>query len=579
MRPQLRCSTLAPWTSSELDRGRFAEAVHPDMSDAATHAAPADRAQRPDEASVVPKRAGLVLAALIAVAAVANLGLAVANVALPSIGKEFDASQTALNLVAVGYSLGLAASVLYFGAVGDRYGRKLLLIVGMVVTVPADCLAAWAPSIEALFGARVLGGLAAGMAYPTTLALITALWSGPARTRSIALWAATGGAISALGPLGSGILLEHFWWGSVFLLTLPLAVIALAAAILLVPSHVNEATDPVDHLGGVLSVALVGALILGINFAAVPNETALIVGLFTVAAAALIAFYIRQRRAENPLYDLHSAARPTFWVAACAGLVVFGSLMGAMFIGQQFLQNVLDYSTVDAGLAILPAAAFMVVVAPRSAKLVEARGARFTLLFGYVFVLLGFLTMLLLWKENIPYWKVALGYSFVGIGVGLAGTPASHSLTGSVPVKRVGMASGTADLQRDLGGAIMQSIFGAVLTAGYAAAAGAAISASGKNISDSVQGELTKSFASAADTAQRYPPSVQDNIVAGAKTAFLQGDEWAYLAGIVAVLLGATLVFFMFPKRDEETRLLAAYHAEDDETAETGPANALEAVA
>jgi DHA2 family multidrug resistance protein-like MFS transporter len=534
------------------------------MSHAAPHpAAPAAAAHGTDETSSVPERAGLVLGALIAVAAVANLGLAVANVALPSIGKEFDASQTALNLVAVGYSLGLAASVLYFGAVGDRYGRKLLLILGMVVTVPADCLAAWAPSIEVLFGARVLGGLAAGMAYPTTLALITALWSGPARTKSIALWAATGGAISALGPLGSGILLEHFWWGSVFLLTLPLAVIALAAAILLVPSHVNEATDPVDHLGGVLSVALVGALILGINFAAVPNETALIVGLFTVAAAALIAFYIRQRRAENPLYDLHTAARPTFWVAACAGLIVFGSLMGAMFIGQQFLQNVLGYSTVDAGLAILPAAAFMVVVAPRSAKLVEARGARFTLLFGYVFVLLGFLTMLLLWKDNIPYWKVALGYSFVGIGVGLAGTPASHSLTGSVPVRRVGMASGTADLQRDLGGAIMQSIFGALLTAGYATAAGVAVSASGKNITQSVQAELTKSFASAADTAQRYPPSVQDNIIAGAKTAFLQGDQWAYLAGIVAVLLGATLVFLMFPKREQERQLLQSYQTHD----------------
>src|SRR5262245_64493027 len=112
----------------------------------------------------------------------------------------------------------------------------------------------------------------------------------------------------------------------------------------------------------------------------------------------------------------------------------------------------------------------MVVVAPRSAKLVEARGARFTLLFGYVFVLLGFLTMLLLWKEGISYWKVALGYAFVGIGVGFAGTPASHSLTGSVPVKRAGMASGTADLQRDLGGAIMQSIMGALLTAGYATA-------------------------------------------------------------------------------------------------------------
>jgi len=509
----------------------------------------------------VPLRAGLVLGALIAVAAVANLGLAVANVALPSIGQHFDASQTALNLVAVGYSLGLAASVLYFGAVGDRYGRKLLLLLGMILTIPADCLAAWAPSIGVLFGARVIGGLAAGMAYPTTLALITALWSGPARTRSIALWAALGGAISALGPLCSGILLEHYWWGSVFLLTLPLAGIALVMAFFLVPAHVNETTDPVDHPGGVLSIVLVGALILGINFAAVPNKGTLVLGLFLVAAAALGAFYIRQRRAKNPLYDLKVAARPTFWVAAVAGIIVFGSLMGSMYIGQQFLQNVLGYSTVDAGLSILPAAACMVVVAPRSAKLVESRGARFTLLFGYVFVLLGFLTMLLLWKEGIPYWKVALGYAFVGIGVGLAGTPASHSLTGSVPVTRVGMASGTADLQRDLGGAIMQSIFGALLTAGYASAAGAAIAASGSHVSDNVQSELTKSFASAADTAQRYPPNVQDQIVAAAKASFLHGDQWAYLAGIIAVLLGGVLVWFMFPRREAEQRLLASYES------------------
>jgi MFS transporter, DHA2 family, multidrug resistance protein len=252
--------------------------------------------------------------------------------------------------------------------------------------------------------------------------------------------------------------------------------------------------------------------------------------------------------------------------------------MGAMFIGQQFLQNVLGYSTIDAGLAILPAALFMVLVAPRSAKLVERNGARQTLLMGYVFVLLGFLTMLLLWKEDISYWKVGLGYAFVGIGVGLAGTPASHSLTGSVPVKRVGMASGTADLQRDLGGAIMQSIFGALLTAGYASAAGAAIAASGKHINSNVQAELTKSFASAADTAQRYPASIQDNIVAAAKTAFLQGDQWAYLAGIIAVLLGAALVFVMFPKKEKEQELLAAYHAMDTgderETTETPPAGA-----
>jgi MFS transporter, DHA2 family, multidrug resistance protein len=505
-----------------------------------------------------------VLVALILVAAVANLNLAVANVALPDIGKAFDAGQTSLNLVAVGYSLGLAASVLYLGALGDRYGRKMMLVLGTSLSVPISVVAALAPSIEVLFAARLAGGLAAGMAFPTTLALITALWSGPARTKSIALWSGLGGAIAALGPLLSGALLTQFDWGSVFFITLPLALVALYLALRFVPAHVNEGTDPVDNLGGILSVLLVAALVLAINLAPVPNEGAVALGLAAVALAATAAFLVRQRRASTPLYDLHVAGRRVFWVAACAGIIVFGTLMGAMFIGQQFLQNVLGYSTLDAGLAILPAALCMVLVAPRSAKLVDARGARFTLLVGYAFCLLGFLTMLLLWEESISYWKVGLGYAFIGIGVGFAGTPASHSLTGSVPVKRAGMASGTADLQRDLGGAIMQSILGAVLTAGYATAVGAAIAAApdGDKINDQVQAELTKSFSSAADTAERYP-QYESQIVAAAKSSFLQGDDWAYIAGVVAILLGALLVYFMFPKREREEELLAEYHAQD----------------
>jgi DHA2 family multidrug resistance protein-like MFS transporter len=511
-----------------------------------------------------PARSGLVLISLILVAAVANLNLAVANVALPSIAKEFDSSQTTLNLIAVGYSLGLAASVLYFGAVGDRYGRKLMLILGMALSIPACLLAAWAPSDEVLFGARVLGGLSAGMAFPTTLALITALWSGPGRTKSIALWSGIGGAISSLGPVISGALLEEFWWGSVFLLTLPLAAVALVMALVFVPAHVNEATDPVDNLGGILSVVLVAALVLSINFAPVPDMGTLAMGLGAIALAALIAFLVRQRRTPNPLYDLRVASRRVFWVAATAGVIVFGTLMGAMFIGQQFQQNVLGYSTFEAGLSILPAAACMVVVAPRSAKLVEARGARFTLLAGYLFCFLGFLTMLLLWNEGISYWRIALAYSLVGIGVGFAGTPASHSLTGSVPVQRAGMASGTADLQRDLGGAIMQSILGALLTAGYAAAVGAAIASSPdkEDVTDGVAAQLTKSFAGAEDIAEQNP-QYASQITAAAKESFLDGADWAYTAGIVAILLGATLVFLRFPRREDEQRLLAQYHAED----------------
>lgn len=518
-----------------------------------------------------PARGGAILATLILVAAVANLPLSVANVALPDIGKAFDASQTELNLVAVGYSLGLAASVLWLGAVGDRYGRKMMLLIGVLLSLPAGLVAAFAPNVDVLVVARIVGGLAAGMAYPTTLALITALWSGAARTRSIALWSAVGGAISALGPLLSGVLLEFFDWGSVFLLTIPLILVAIPLVIRLVPSHVNESSDPVDNLGGFLSVILVGGIILAINFAAVPDAGTLVLALVIVGVAALIAFVIRQRRAKNPLYDLEIAARPIFWVAACAGIIVFGALMGAMFIGQQYLQNVLGYSTLESGFAILPAAVFMVLLAPRSAKLVERRGARFTLLLGYAAVLLGFLTMLLLWTAHADYWAVGLGYAFVGAGVGLAGTPASHSLTGAVPVRRAGMASGTADLQRDLGGAVMQSLLGALLTAGYAASATKLIgdAPNADQITASVQSQLTKSFASAADVAAQYP-KYSDAIIAAARESFEQGQTWAYLAGVIAVLLGAALVFFAFPKHDRERQLLAEYQAGDGDAAESG---------
>ena len=517
-------------------------------------------------AGAAPARAGIVLVSLILVAGVANLNLSVANVALPAIGQHFDSSQTTLDLIAVGYSLGLAASVLWLGALGDRYGRKMMLVLGMTLSIPACLLAAWAPTDTVLFIARIVGGFSAGMAYPTTLALITALWSGPGRTKSIALWSAIGGGLAALGPLAAGILLEHFWWGSVFLLTLPLAVVALAMAVLFVPSHVNETTEPVDNLGGILSLVLVGSLILSINFAPVPNKGTLTLVLAAIAAVALVGFYFRQRSAKTPLYDLEVASRRTFWVAACAGIIVFGSLMGAAFVSQQYLQNVLGYSSVEAGAAILPAVVFMILVAPRSAKLVESRGARFTLLCGYVSLFLAFGTMLLLWKENSSYWEIGIAYVFIGIGVGLAGTPASHSLTGSVPVKRAGMASGTADLQRDLGGAIMQSIFGALLTAGYAAAATAAVSSANAHVTSSVENQLTKSFDGAEAIAKQYP-SHSAAIIAGAKGAFLHGDQWAYLAGLIAVLLGGVLVFFCFPAKEREQEMLAQFAAEDSGSA------------
>jgi MFS transporter, DHA2 family, multidrug resistance protein len=518
-----------------------------------------------DAANGAPPRAGAILGTLIIIAAVANLPLAMANIALPAIGTAFDASQTQLNLVAVAYSLGLACSVLWLGALGDRYGRKQIAIIGVTLAIPAALLSGFAGSIEILIFARLFGGFAAGMAYPTTLALIAALWGpGPGRTRAIALWAAIGGAISVSGPLLSGILLNVASWPWVFFIVIPLAVVALFLAMRFVPSHVNEGTEAVDNLGGILSVLLVGSFVLAINVIPLGDMRATAIGLLVIALVTGVLFVIRQRRAPNPLYDLQIAARPTFWVAGVAGIIVFGALMGAMFIGQQYMQDVLAFGTVEAALPALFAGACMILVAPRSAVIVEARGSRLTLLAGYVFVLAGFLTMLFLWTETASFWVVVLAFCFVGVGIGLSGTPASRSLTGSVPVTRVGMASGTADLQRDLGGALFNSLFGALLAAGYAASITASLTAADPSaeVPANVSNELEMSYAGAQAVAGEYP-QYATQITAAAREAFLAGDQQAYLAGIIAVLVGGALVFLVFPKADKERELVEAYHRED----------------
>ncbi len=515
-----------------------------------------------------PKRAPVVLATLILVAAVANLNLAVANVALPSIGDAFDASQTSLNMIAVGFSLGLAASVLYLGAVGDRYGRKLLLLVGTGLSIPAALLAAFAWTESVLILARVFGGICAGMAYPTTLALITALWpDGPKRTAAIAKWSALGSGAMVLAPLVAGWLLENFWWGSVFLITVPLAAIAWLLASRLIPAHVNETTEPVDNLGGVLSVVLIAGLVLAINFAPTPGGLPLAAAFGALTLVTALLFVRRQQRASNPLYDLTIASRRLFWVAAVAGIIVFGTLMGTMYIGQQFLQNVLHYTTLAAGAAVLPSSVAMVLVAGLSARLVVRSGSRNTLLIGFACIAAGFVTMLLLWGEQTAYWAIALAYVLIGLGVGFAGTPASHSLTASVPVHRAGMASGTADLQRDLGGAVMQSVLGVLLTVGYASAMGAAIAGApnANQINDTVQTQLEKSFAGAESVARQYP-QYSDAIQSAARAAFLHGANWAYAAGILAMVVGALVTWFWYPGKAGEAADLAEYARADEQT-------------
>jgi DHA2 family multidrug resistance protein-like MFS transporter len=514
---------------------------------------------------VVPKRAGIVLTALILAAVVANLNLSVANVALPDIGKALDAGQTEINLIAIGCTLGLAMSVLYLGALGDRYGRKLMLLLGMALTLPASAISAWAPDGIVLIGGRIFTGVAAGLAYPTTLALITALWGpGKARVKAIALWSGIGSGGAVLGPVIAGALLEAFWWGSVFLIAVPPAVIACVLVWKFVPAHVNESTEPVDNLGGVLSVFMIASLVLGLSTIAAPGQFLPALAMMGASLVVGAFFVIRQRRARNPLYDLKYASRRLFWVAAVSGMIVFGSLMGSLFVGQQFLQNVLAYSTLSAGLAILPAALMMMAVSPISARMINALGSRDTLLVGSGLVVAAFVIMLVLWREGTPYWQVGIAYALVGAGVGIALAPASRALTSSVPVDHVGMASATSDLQRDLGGSIMQALLGSLLTAGYAAAMLTQVQASSEtaSVTEATEATLQKSFSSAVTLGEQYP-QYASAITDAARQSFLTGSNWAYLAAIVAGVAAMVLVRVAYPGKQGENVLLQEYADQD----------------
>ncbi len=512
-----------------------------------------------------PKKAGLVLTALILGAIVANINLSVANVALPDIGSSLDASQTQLNLIAVGCTLGLAMSVLYLGALGDRYGRKLMLCLGMILTVPASIISAWAPSADLLVFGRIFTGIAAGMAYPTTLALITAIWAvGPKRVKAIALWSGVSGGGAVLGPVIAGALLEQFWWGSVFLIAIIPALLTLVLVIVAVPAHVNESKDAVDHLGGVLTVFMVAALVIGLGVIASPGGITRALILIAVSLVIAGIFVAHEKRAANPLYDLQIAKRRLFWVSALGGMIAFGSLMGAMFIGQQFLQNVLDYSTLGAGLAVLPAAIGMIGIAPTSAKLVISVGSRNTMLLGYANIFVAFMLMLIAWGEKTPYWQVGLAYLLIGVGAALVLTPASRALTSSVPVTRVGMASGTTDLQRDLGGSIMQAILGSVLTAGYAFSMATQIgnSSEASKVTAETEATLQLSYSSAQKLGEQYPQYSQA-ITSAARESFLSGGNWAYATAAAAIALGAVLVSFAYPGKTKEAALLQEYEKQD----------------
>ncbi|MFI0431738.1 MAG: MFS transporter [Candidatus Nanopelagicales bacterium] len=514
-----------------------------------------------------PPRSTLVLSALILGAVAANMNLGIANVALPSISRELGATQGQLTAVANAFTLGLACSVLYFGAIGDRYGRKLLFKLGAALSVPTALVSAFAPSVEVLMAGRFLSGLAAGLLFPTTLSMVSALYSGRAQTRAIALWSGIGGGFAALGPLIGGFLLTSFWWGSVFLITVPLVAIDLVLGWWVLPKRSGEDATSVDHKGGVLSVVAVASLVLALQSIA-GYRWALVIGLAVVSVAAFWLFLRQQRRAPRPLIDLDDAKATTFWVAAVAGTVTFGSLMGMLFIGQQFTQNVMGYSALQAATYQLPVSVMMILTSLPAARLVARFGGRVTLAAGLLVAALAFVWILAFWRPGAVTFHIVFAYALVGVGVGLAITPASKALMASLPASRAGMGSAFTDLTRDFGGSVMNAIMGTALAVAY----GAAITSDLKGLSpqqsaalgDSAAQQMVSSYEGAASVAERYQEPISGQIVDAAASAFSEGKEVAVSLALLFTLASVVLVLVKYPRKPAEFDFFAKIEQENE---------------
>jgi DHA2 family multidrug resistance protein-like MFS transporter len=536
------------------------------MSAGGTARGPASPRRVRPTAAESPPRAGAILTVLILGAVVANVNLAIANVALPSIGAALHTSQAELNLVAVGFTLGLATSVLYLGALADRYGRKPAMMLGAALSIPTSLLAAWAPNATVLIVARVSGGVAAGLLYPITLSLITGLFRGGARTRAIALWSGIGGGCSALGPLIGGLLLGRFWWGSVFLPSVPIAVLVVVLVVLWLPRHAGETTEPVDHPGGVLSVVSIGPLVLAISL--VPNDgfNGTVLGLFAVALAGLVLFVLRERRTPSPLFDLKVLGARTFTIALIGGTITWGGLLGATFIGQQYTQNVLGYSPLSAALITLPAAVFVAAAARPAGRMITSRGSRMPLALGLAVTAVGFCGMALFGTTSSAV-VVGIVYGVLGLGIGLAGPPSSSSLMGSVPVARAGMGSASNDLQRDFGGALFQAVMGTLLAVEYTNYFTKAFAAlppqQAQQLSQQAAATISQSFAGAEQVAKQFPQAQAQQLVAAAQQAFVDGKTAAILFAVIACLIGLVVVWFLYPNKQDEEATYARVAGQD----------------
>jgi EmrB/QacA subfamily drug resistance transporter len=486
----------------------------------------------------------------------------VLNIALPTIQRDLEATQSELVWSIDSYILVFASLLFTWGILGDKYGRKKILIIGLVVFVIASTACAFATSPGMLIGFRALMGVGGAAVLPTTLAIITVVFPPHERGKAIGAWAGAVGAAVALGPVLGGILLEHpswsSWltgndWGSVFLINLPIVLVGLFFIVRVVPETKNPHPRRLDLIGLVLSVTGLVLLVYGIIEASATKDWLAPSVIYPIIGGVLIIalFLWLESRSDHPSFDVSLFKNRGYSVSLTAVSLAFFAMSGITFSLPFYLQILRGYSTLAAGLCFLPFAVGQLLAAPRSAAMVKRFGYRAVMTVGLVLVAI---SMLLLARIPIdaPLWAVLLVFFVFGLGMGNVIAPGSTILQNVLPLARAGAGSAVQNTVRQVAGALGVAIVGTVLANQYAANITSVISQVPPQFPDAAKQAATESVV-AADAildqaaAQGMDAGLVETLRQGAYEAFLSASHVTSYISLAVIVIAALVVFFLLP--------------------------------
>ena len=468
------------------------------------------------------------------------------NVAVPTLQRELGASATGLQWIVDAYIVVFAGLLLTMGALGDRFGRKRFLQLGLLVFVGASVLGAYAGSTTQLILARALMGVGGALIMPSTLSILTDVFPRTERVRAIGIWTGVASLGIPLGPIVGGWLLEQFWWGSVFLLNLPIALAALAAGWVLVPEGRHPAPPRPDLPGLVLSVVALTSLVYGIIQAPSSGWTsAAVLGSLGVAVLAGAAFILRESRVREPMLDLRLFRNPRLGWGTVAMTLAGLAIGGLAFLLTQYLQFVQGYTPLQAGLRFLPIAIGFGTASPITQRLVPRIGTAKTVAAALGGAGLLFASLSLVGPAT-SYWLVGPALLLIGLGIGAAFVPATDAVMAAVPGENAGLGSAINDCGRQVGAALGIGILGALANAGYRSGIGGAVA----SLSPDLAAAAKRSVGAALEIAAEMGGPAGASLRGAAGAAFMDGFGLAMLAGAVLLAAGAAAVLRWLPSRD-----------------------------